>query len=520
MKVKTKLRLDQEKILHDDNIVKRSQRYDNYYESICHCSGKNCGSYCNSKIGSGSNGSIRICRNRKNNQLVAVKQVKSTPRAGHEITLHYLISKQSKQNIVQIIDIFLNTDSRGESWFYVVLEYCRDGDLFSLLQSKPNGFLESDIFYLGKQIVDMLNALRVLGIAHCDVKPENILVIYDVESQKSSEIQGGFQGGLLPQLKLADFGFARDVNQPANSKKLLMYTPNYVAPEVLIKRDYGFPCDTWALGVIMFVMATGNFPDTSENSTEIEILHQLKNPQKYGNKNSDKDSSKDQIRKYGENYKSPDSKKSEKPKPKKNLDLQLSSTLIDLFQRIFVIDPRMRITVPEIMNHEWWMIMSNKKSKLMKKSRKQKNSEKSSENSPSLSTCSSGDENTKRERGETENINTHDLTLTDKNQSSGVDISNENNLTQTSLTRNSTIDGNAAKNTAENPCVLKKGEKYKWSESDKLKSLALEAEGSDNGSEKTRSGKSSRSSRRCNRVGAASPLQSDEFGSDDSSENS
>ena len=81
MKVKTKLRLDQEKILHDDNIVKRSQRYDNYYESICHCSGKNCGSYCNSKIGSGSNGSIRICRNRKNNQLVAVKQVKSTVRS-------------------------------------------------------------------------------------------------------------------------------------------------------------------------------------------------------------------------------------------------------------------------------------------------------------------------------------------------------------------------------------------------------------------------------------------------------
>jgi len=466
MKVKTKLRLDQEKILHDDTIVKRSQRCENYYESICHCSGKNCGSYCNSKIGSGSNGSIRICRSRKNNQLVAVKQVKSTPRAGHEITLHYLISKQSKQNIVQILDIFLNTDSRGESWFYVVLEYCRDGDLFSLLQSKPNGFLESEIFHLGKQIVDMLNALRVLGIAHCDVKPENILVVYDVESQKvgnNSEIQG------LPQLKLADFGFAQDVNQPANPKKMLMYTPNYVAPEVLKKRDYGFPCDTWALGVIMFVMATGNFPDISELSSENEILHQLKNPQK---------------------YKKQDVKKSEKTKPKKNVDSQLSSPLIDLFQRIFVIDPRMRITVLEIMNHEWWMMMSNKKSKLMKKSRKQK-SEKSSENSPSLSTCSSADENNRKE---IENINLHDLTLTDKNQSISI-----NNLTE-----NSTIDGN----------------EYKWSESDKLKSLALEGEGSDNGSDKTRSGKSSRSSRRCNRGGAASPMQSDELGSDDSSENS
>jgi len=433
----------------------------------------------------------------------------------------------------------LNTDSRGESWFYVVLEYCRDGDLFSLLQSKPNGFLEGEIFHLGKQIVDMLNALRVLGIAHCDVKPENILVVYDVES-KSQKVVGNNSEILqnqnyLPQLKLADFGFARDVNQPANSKKLLMYTPNYVAPEVLIKRDYGFPCDTWALGVIMFVMATGNFPDISELSSENEILQQLKNPQKYAKKveDSNKDqtsrdqtsrdqTSRDQTRKYGENYKCPDSKKSEKKpekiKPKKaNTDLQLSSPLIDLFQRIFVIDPRMRITVPEIMNHEWWMMMSNKKSKLMKKSRKQKSSEKSSENSPSLSTCSSVDENsrkqTEKQTENTENINLHDLTLTDKNQSMSRD-----NLTENT----STIDGNELKKEGiENGGgVLKKGEKYKWSESDKLKSLALECEGSDNGSDKTRSGKSSRSSRRCNRVGAASPVQSDELGSDDSSENS
>lgn len=442
MKVKSKLRLEQEKILHDDTVVKRSSRYDEFYESICGCTSSFCGSYCTSKIGSGLNGSIRISRHKKTQKMVAVKRVKASPRAGHEITLHYMVAKKSTANFVQIIDIFLNTDSRGDSWFYVVLEYCPDGDLFKLLKSRPNGFAESDIFYLARQIVDMLNALRVLGIAHCDVKPENILVV-NADANALDE-----NANSLPLLKLADFGFARDVSQPNSSqnyRKMLMYTPNYVAPEVLLKRDYGYPCDVWALGVIMFVMATGSFPDTSD------ILGQIQaNEQKSKNRTS--------------------------------------LLLVDLLERIFNADPKQRINIPEIMNHEWWIQMSSKQDR--KARRESKKSKNKSAGSPSvLSRCSSStSHSTSDESNRVKDGNNNEVLAV-------CDV--KSNQTSPTISLKQCSDANG-----EVRITLKKGEKYTWSESD-LKSLHLED--SDNGSDKIRSGKSSRSSRR-HRADTASPV--------------
>lgn len=436
MKVKSRLRLEQEKILHDDTVVKRSSRYDDFYESICGCTSSFCGSYCTSKIGSGLNGSIRISRHKKTQKMVAVKRVKASPRAGHEITLHYMMAKKCPANFVQIIDIFLNTDCRGDSWFYVVLEYCPDGDLFKLLKSRPSGFMESDIFYLTRQIVDMLNALRVLGIAHCDVKPENILVV-NTETVGLDE-----NANSLPLLKLADFGFARDVSQPnssQNHRKMLMYTPNYVAPEVMLKRDYGYPCDVWALGVIMFVMATGSFPDTSD------ILGQIQaNEQKSKNKTS--------------------------------------LLLVDLLQRIFNADPKTRINIPEIMNHEWWIQMSSKSDRKTRRESKKSKKQHSSTGTPGvLSRCSS-----------TASYSTSDERTKDGNNNEvGVAGSDKSNQTSPTISQKQcSVD------------ELKKSEKYTWSESD-LKSLNLED--SDNGSDKIRSGKSSRSSRR-HRADTASPV--------------
>lgn len=85
-----------------------------------------------------------------------------------------------------------------------------------------------------------------------DIKPENFLLLR--ENDESI-------------IKLIDFGLAKKFS--ANE---LMTTPNgtpyYIAPEVL-KGSYTSQCDTWSMGVVMFIMLSGRPPFGGKNNNEI-----------------------------------------------------------------------------------------------------------------------------------------------------------------------------------------------------------------------------------------------------------
>lgn len=101
---------------------------------------------------------------------------------------------------------------------------------------------ESDASKVFRQIMEAVCYLHKHGIYHRDLKTENVMI----DSGK--------------KIKIIDFGFSckADSMQRLN---LFCGTPNYMSPEIILKKDYyGGPSDVWALGVMLFVICTGYFP--------------------------------------------------------------------------------------------------------------------------------------------------------------------------------------------------------------------------------------------------------------------
>lgn len=91
-----------------------------------------------------------------------------------------------------------------------------------------------------KKLFGALHHMHSQNVVHRDIKPENIMLAEDDE------------------LKLIDFGLSK--RQDGNKKmKTIAGTPYYMAPEVL-DGLYDTKCDTWSLGVLLYVFMSGYLP--------------------------------------------------------------------------------------------------------------------------------------------------------------------------------------------------------------------------------------------------------------------
>ncbi|MDE0659475.1 MAG: protein kinase [Gammaproteobacteria bacterium] len=118
---------------------------------------------------------------------------------------------------------------------YLVMEYVRGGDLG---QNLRNGLHMQNVLAIVKEVATALGYAHAKGILHGNVKPENILI---------SE-----QGTSL----LADFGLAADSPGTAGAHG----TPGYMSPEQLAGQDIDGRADFYSLGVVFYLMLTGQRP--------------------------------------------------------------------------------------------------------------------------------------------------------------------------------------------------------------------------------------------------------------------
>lgn len=199
---------------------------------------------------------------------VAVKAVAKrglSRRAQHylarEIAIHRNV--QSHPNIAALHDVF--EDASG---IYLVLEYLKGSDLYSVLRKERRLVAEKPALSIIVQVFDALRHMHSMGCSHRDIKPENIMF---TEKPNLSD-------GKVSQLKLVDFGLACARNPEAPLKERQSSekcgTVRYAAPEIVTKASYTPEyCDIWSTGIVLYSIIAHRNPFTGR--TEKEVLHQI-----------------------------------------------------------------------------------------------------------------------------------------------------------------------------------------------------------------------------------------------------
>lgn len=219
-------------------------------------------------IGSGTFSDVVRGRHKLTNELVAIKIIdkkkiennKQRQRLQNEIRLHKCCSHSS---IVQLLEFF-ETDID----VCLVLELCEGGELFERLVEKKQKdqtcFSEQQSKRIMFQILSAVKYLHDQGIVHRDIKPENIVC-----AQRSEDTE----------VKLADFGLAKQVKKENNGRELLKASASgttlYCAPERLKQSEESMAVDIWSVGCIMYFIIFGEPPfysakeDEDENEAEV-----------------------------------------------------------------------------------------------------------------------------------------------------------------------------------------------------------------------------------------------------------
>jgi serine/threonine protein kinase len=278
----------------------------------------------NKKLGAASYFSVvYYAMNEVTKRPVAVKIVKNNCMTGNSVEneLSLLTKVKNAKRIVKL-EAFIEDIYN----YYMVFELA-DSNLMDYYNNVIFPVLDEEmVFRIFRKIALAVKELHESGIAHRDIKLENILIF----SKKCKKT-----GNESFKLKLADLGLSKFSDK---NKKFSDYcgSPIYSAPEVNSGMNYiGFKYDIWSLGIILYYLIHGDFPF---NVFEDEVGGEDDDPEEIKKKIIEKLFYKiqnDDL--YFE--------------PEKNCSEELKSIMIWLLKK----NPEDRPYIEEVFSHPWFL---------------------------------------------------------------------------------------------------------------------------------------------------------------------
>ncbi|CAB1341713.1 unnamed protein product [Coregonus sp. 'balchen'] len=185
----------------------------------------------------------------------------------------------------------------------LILECAAGGEIFNqCVADNDEAFTEKDVIRLARQILTGVACLHRNNVVHLDLKPQNILLTSAIP---------------LGDIRIVDFGLSRRMDSVTELREILG-TPEYVAPEILNYEPISTATDMWSIGVLTYVMLTGESPFLGDNKQETFLNISQVNV----------DYSQDAFE-------------------------GVSSLAIDFIKTLLLKNPRKRTTAEECLNHPW-----------------------------------------------------------------------------------------------------------------------------------------------------------------------
>ena len=255
-----------------------------------------------SKLGNGKFGLVKLGINKQTKKKVAIKIMSKSDMNTEDLELVRteieILKICQHPNIIHLYEVFEN-----EKYFYIIMEYCGGGDLFSYLEKRHFHIKEEQACRIIHKMLTALYYLHSYGIIHRDIKPENVLMTSNEDNA---------------DIKILDFGLGKILG-PNECCTEPYGTLSYVAPEVLLEKSYNKQVDAWSLGVTAYLLIGGSLPfDHPKNDREI-ARQTINDP----------------------------------PPFKGNVWKRVSREGIDFVKKLLEKDPEKRMSIKEALEHQW-----------------------------------------------------------------------------------------------------------------------------------------------------------------------